>query len=1199
MSRRQRTSLANSSSKKFLDLDTSLGMLKVSEPQSDCTISYLSSEVMCVLVTPNEEMLIAGQMDGTLSVISIVNGSEEKISAHEAAVKCVAVTSNSYLLVTGSYDNTLAVWDLKRNSEVARLNGHTSHVFAVVISSDDKNAVSSSNDRTVNIWSLVEYRLETRIDGLNVIGYCLSLSLDNNLLVVGANDSTIRIWNFKEEREEAKLQGHDLPIYSVAITADKKTVISASIDKTMRKWNVPTCKQISILCESIESIKSLSLTSDDKYIVYGRYDGVSIASVSGDFEEFHLKGHSSMVNSVFVTRSSSYIASGSNDCTVRLCKLSDFPAEIILEGHKRDINNLDISQNGRYIASASHDHSVMIWNLAEKQRIGVLEGHTFEVYCVAFTQDERCVSGGADELLKVWDLVNFVELESLKGHEEAIRCVAVTPDDKRVVSGSMDHTIRIWSLINYEELHLLKGHESMVNCIVMRSKRSAISGSNDGTIRMWDIHKGLSVIVFTEHKAEISCMAITSNRRKLLCGGRDGKISIWNVKHKHFEFFLSSDKASVNKLCLSGDSQFLFTQHNNQVVMIWSLPDKQILGVLHSFSKMISLAVSKDNEWIVMSTQNKIRIVRSPLSEVVAYSVVPYNYSFLFKAQVHRLLNGKYKSLVQDSLKSVFLPWNVNLMHVISFMNYPKLLKSAISQNTKFLGSQLGETPLTVSLHRRSKLCAEILIKRIPKELFMQNPGIFEYIGEILNKLNKASLASLPLLYNSAFPLVTNQILPKFGKFKSKPPIILLSDSPVIESSNFLNLTENNEELMDVEIEFRQSMLKLNLEKGSEESIKFVKSLKICKNPEVFNSELVKVILLFKWRQVLPPLKLLSLVYMMLIVTLMVQTIIKDDRGSLIVIVALNTFFLFYEMAQLKMRAGSYFYSIWNWLDIIRIGILYAYAGVVFSGVIFSRGTLLAIANSLSWIRMIGFIRIFDRTRYLIRMCAEIVKSMGPFILIYFTAIFGTCLCYYSDSYSVFTFRELIVNVYSLSYGQFNNSNDTKLQTFVLVLASLILTLMLLNLIIALMGDVFQKVKGAITIADTKEMASIILEIDSIMWLKIRKQKSTRKYIQQCTLAESKTNKNDVTKETDEIMRLVQNIGQKYKVSENRLKEIVTVVDRVLDPEKNSTNEKIMDLLMEIKSDIKDTKKEMRLEMMKTKLDLAEIRKEAVKLKPK
>ena len=1199
MSKRQRSSVAKTITGENTSLDESLGLLRFSEPQCDCTVFNLSSEVMCVLLTSDDQTILAGKMDGTITVISLSENSEESLQGHTAEVKCLAVTSKNNLLISGSYDATLIVWNLQSLEQVSRLSGHTSHVFSVVIGSDDKYALSSSNDRSVIIWSLTEMQLETRVEGLSVVGYSLGLSSDDNLLAIGGNDSVIHIWNLKENREEVKMVGHDQPIYSLAISNDCKHVISASIDKTIRKWNMKTGKQEMIIGECNESIRSVCITSDDKYIVYGRHDGrITVACISALFEEINITAHSGSVNTVYVSRSSSYIVSGSNDCTMRLYKLSEYPIETVMEGHKRDINSIDISPDGTLLITASHDTSLLVWNFVDNIPVASLDGHIAEVYCVAITQDNRCVTGGADEVLKVWDLTSFSEIETLRGHDESIRSVVVTSDDKKAVSGSMDHTVRVWSLQTYEELFVLRGHNSMVNCLAIRNKKCAVSGSNDETIRVWDIYNGTIKCIFTDHKTEISCMAVSGNRRKLLCGGRDGRISIWNLKHKHLEGFMASGKANINKLSLSRDSQFIFTQHENKLIMIWSFPDKQILGEICRKNKIFSLAVSKNNEWIAISSQNKLVILKSPLSEFLDYTVVPYKYSFLFKSQVYRLLNGNYGSIIHDCLDGVILPWNINLMHIISHMNYPKLLKVAISKGTKFLGSYQGETPLTVSLHRRSKLCAEILIKRIPKELLKINSGIFEYLGEILSELNKSSLRSLPFLYDEAFPIVTNQALPKFGRFISRPPIIKLSNSPIIDSTLFLK-GESSEELVEVEIEFRQSMLKLNLSKGSIDSIRFIKSLKQCQNADVFCSELVKVILMYKWRQILPYLMVLTSVYILLIIALIIHTLIKDSIGMLVVILVLNTIFFLYELAQMRTRMRSYFHSIWNLFDLIRIAVLYAYPVIVFTETQTSQGTLLAIANALSWIRLIGFIRIFDKMRYLIRMCSEIVKSMGPFMLVYITAIAAFCLCYYSDSKSTYSFGEIIVNLYSLSYGQFNNNDDTGLQTFVLVVATLILTLMMLNLIIALMGDVFQKVKGAIEVAEKKEMASIILEIDSIMWLKIRRRKSTRKYIQQCSLAEHKHNKNDAQRETEEIMHVLGSIGQKYKVSEKRLEEVLSAVDRVANPEKNSSNDKILELLMEIKSDIKETKKEIRIEMMKTKLDIAEIRRDAIKLKPK
>lgn len=1199
MSKRQRISVSKRiRTQEITSLDFKLALIKATEPNSTWTINYLVSEVMSLQITPDEKFVLAGQMNGTLSILQIGTDTENQIEAHKAEIKCLAIASDSSFLLTGSYDTTIKMWTIPDLRQISELSAHTSHIYSIAMATDNKSAVSAGGDHKVYIWDLTDKKLIQSIEGINITAYSIFLSRDDNILALGCTDNTIKLWNFKESREQMVIHGHEMPVYSVVISQDMNFIVSASIDKTVRKWNLRTGKQERILAECSESVRCVALTIDDKYVIYGQYNGrIGIIPLLGKFEEIMIQGHSGAINCLQVSGSCKYICSGSNDLTLRINRLSDFPLEILLSGHKREINNIEISHDSKMIASASHDHTILIWNFDDSSPIASLEGHTAEVYCVTFTKDLRCISGGVDEAIFVWDLSTYSEVATMKGHEESIRSLAVTPDDKKLVSGSMDKTIRVWNLKDYQEIYICKGHESMINCVAVQNSKFAISGSNDATIRIWSIKSGKFEHLFKEHKAEISCMAVTDNRKKLIAGGRDGCISIWNLKYRCFEGFLVDVDSKINKLCLSGDSQFIFTQHDNKIVKIWSLPDKQILGMLYEHKKILSLAVSNDNEWIVLSTQNKLRLHRSPLSLKVPYSIVPYKYSFLAKSMVHRLLNGNYKSILEDCLHCIYLPWNVNLLHVISHMNYPKLLKYAISLGVKFLGSEAGETPLKVSLNRRSKLCAEILLKRIPRELYSKNNSIFEYVGEILESLNRSSLRSLHILYDAAFPHIASQNLPRFGKLLKAPPIIILSDDPTINIESFLRGASNDEDLADREIEFRQSLLKLDLDPGSSESIKFMKTLKLCKNPEVFRSELVKVILTYKWRQIMPLLMIQVCVYLVLVVALIVQTVVRDYPITLIIILFINSLFLLYEIFQLKKRLRSYFLNISNILGICRIFFLFAYPIVTLakSSSEFTEDCLLAIANAVTWLRLIGYLRIFDQTRYMIRMCTEVIKALGPFIVIFITIITAIILAYYSDSQSVYTFKELVVNIYSLSYGQFEIEKDTEMQKFVFVVATLTITLVMLNLIIALMSDVFVRVKSAIVIADRKEMASIILEVDSILWMRKYTKKTTRRYIQQCSVAESRTLTSVIQRETSQIINTISAIEQRGRSNESKLEEILSSFAKVETLEKDKDSDRIQEMLMSIKHDIKDAKKEMRLEMMKAKLDIADIRKEVLK----
>jgi len=98
MSKRQRVSVSKRiRSQEITSLDFKLALIKATEPNSTWTINYLASEVMSLQITPDEKFVLAGQMNGSLSILQVGSDTENQIEAHTAEIKCLAVTSDSSL----------------------------------------------------------------------------------------------------------------------------------------------------------------------------------------------------------------------------------------------------------------------------------------------------------------------------------------------------------------------------------------------------------------------------------------------------------------------------------------------------------------------------------------------------------------------------------------------------------------------------------------------------------------------------------------------------------------------------------------------------------------------------------------------------------------------------------------------------------------------------------------------------------------------------------------------------------------------------------------------------------------------------------------------------------------------------------------------------------------------------------------------
>ncbi|KAK9079343.1 hypothetical protein SSX86_001014 [Deinandra increscens subsp. villosa] len=160
------------------------------------------------------------------------------------------------------------------------------------------------------------------------------------------------------------------------------------------------------------------------------------------------RGPSIAVTSIAaVPSSSSLIASGHADGSIRIWDCERGTCETTLNGHKGATTSLRFNQTGSLLASGSKDNDIVLWDVIGELGLFRLRGHLGQVTDLAFLDSEKkLVSASKDKFLRVWDLDTKSCTQIIGGHHSEIWSIDVDPGQRYLVTGSADSELRFYTI---------------------------------------------------------------------------------------------------------------------------------------------------------------------------------------------------------------------------------------------------------------------------------------------------------------------------------------------------------------------------------------------------------------------------------------------------------------------------------------------------------------------------------------------------------------------------------------------------------------------------------------------------------------------------------------------------------------------------------------------------------------------------------
>ncbi|KAM7387824.1 hypothetical protein PAMP_024037 [Pampus punctatissimus] len=444
----------------------------------------------------------------------------------QGGVLCVDVSLEAELLVAGSDEGVMAVWSLADKQLMHTLQGHTAAVLSIKVIKSSTHCLSLAADTSLRRWSLMsgqQLLCIQEVVPVDTTPSSVHLHLSDQQVIVYST-TQVKVWKLDESQLLLSSScSRDEGLVVLAVLED--SVVSLSESGWVRishPVNGTQEIQLEISQRHLTLMSSVTLPKHAKVFVVSKEGFLYQISRTGKHtvEKFPL-----LPSLLTVTEDEKILLAGSEQ-TLSLFHINRDSVDGFLNlQHDDNVLSACISSDCRLLASGAADQLIRIWSVTTGALLDTLCGSDAPVTSLVFYGGFVVSASTTASCIQLWNLKYDTRHKPTAHIPAGSAHVAITKDADRVfyVRQQSQHEVISWNN-NTGSLSDRLAVSAQVYCMeLVQHKRLLLCGLNTGTILIYplDLPQETLCIPPPESFSRVLCLAVSSQEKHMAVAYED------------------------------------------------------------------------------------------------------------------------------------------------------------------------------------------------------------------------------------------------------------------------------------------------------------------------------------------------------------------------------------------------------------------------------------------------------------------------------------------------------------------------------------------------------------------------------------------------------------------------------------------------------------------------------------------------------